>query len=449
MPLLPPVLSAADPVEGAEGSVDPFTTQAGYERLAERILPFLTVRMRRPRFLTAMCVSAHVCSKFADQVAADRVSPPWLVLEWYVVEAHARMGAELPDRDTLGFAGLTKVNRALKDGRVVGASAYLKTAMIFGFHGIYRRLASGLRILSDSMELDEGGWELLRTWEKEQGLEGFSDGRSGGGADFREDLRRGVEEGLARGHTSRPAYWRPWKLIPAHLSPSTAGSNEARLLYERLLRTDVRPNPRDPEALAMRREVIEAIRGSASATEPLDEQAFVRATVKARGTSGALRERLDAIEAYEQLCRPIHDTLNLVLFLSSERGGGAVSPDEFARHKVGAGLPARVEAARKRVLATPLLLESEPGVQTICERYAGATTPQRMLAAALEHHTDAQHGKPPDGKRPWFERVRGDHIVARPQYLREAAPDGRDSFVHDYRTESVTLFLRDLRRLGR
>lgn len=449
MSLVLPVLSAADPLEEAEGSIDPFSTQAGYERLAERILPFLTVRMKRARFLTSMCVSAHVCSVFGDRIAADGASPPWLVFEWYVVEAHVRAGRSLTVRDTRSFPGLTKIGRALKSGRSVGAASYLKTATIFGLHGVYRRLASGLRILTDDLTLDEGGWELLRAWEREQGLDGFCDGRTGAGAALREEMRRGVEEGLAKGHTSRPDAWRPWGLIPQHLAPSTAGTNEARLLYERLVRTDLRPSPRDPEALDMRRELVEAIRRNEPASNGLDEWTFLRALCKARGTSSALRERLDAIEAYELLCAPLNDALNLVLHLSSEQGGAPVTLDDAAAHPVGAALPHRIRKACQRVRGTALLLESMPAVQAVCERYDGQETPQQVLDACLEHHVDAQRGKPPEGKRAWFERLRGDQVLARPQYLRDSAPDGAEYFVHDYRVASVRQFLSDLRRLGR
>jgi hypothetical protein len=38
-----------DPIEGGEGSVDPLSLSRTYERLADRILPAVTVRMSRIR----------------------------------------------------------------------------------------------------------------------------------------------------------------------------------------------------------------------------------------------------------------------------------------------------------------------------------------------------------------------------------------------------------------
>ena len=86
-----PFSSEFDPSEEAEGSIDPLGLQPGYERLADRLLPAVTVRMGHPRFVTAMAVGACVCDEWdTDAVAADDITPPWLVWEWFVVEAFVR-----------------------------------------------------------------------------------------------------------------------------------------------------------------------------------------------------------------------------------------------------------------------------------------------------------------------------------------------------------------------
>ena len=48
--LKPPFLSAYDPLADGEGSIDPLGLAATYERLADIILPGITVRMGRPAF---------------------------------------------------------------------------------------------------------------------------------------------------------------------------------------------------------------------------------------------------------------------------------------------------------------------------------------------------------------------------------------------------------------
>src|SRR5437868_9603784 len=99
--LSPPQLSASDPAVESEGSIDPLSLSPVYERLADRILPSLTIRMRRVRFVTAMCVAARVCADDyeEDDVAQDGVTPPWLVFEWFVVEALVRKKEELADAE--------------------------------------------------------------------------------------------------------------------------------------------------------------------------------------------------------------------------------------------------------------------------------------------------------------------------------------------------------------
>src|SRR5512133_3976168 len=141
MPLSPPVLSEFDPVAASEGGVDPLSLARVYEHLADRMLPALTVRMSRIRFVTAIAVGAQVCASAdfeEDELAKDGVTPPWLVFEWFVVEAFVRARDQL--RQTGGplrIAGRTKVETALRARRPVSASAYLKTPTVFGFTGIF------------------------------------------------------------------------------------------------------------------------------------------------------------------------------------------------------------------------------------------------------------------------------------------------------------------------
>lgn len=193
-----PFSSEFDPSEEGEGSIDPLGLQPGYERLANRLLPTVTVRMGNPRLVTAMAVGACVCDGWdADVVAADEITPPWLVWEWFVVEAFVREQDTL--REASGVPGMQKVGRALRTQRPVGASSYLKTPTAFGFTGVFRRLAVGIGILTEDGRLDEGGYGLLAAWAKDQDLAGFIDAPNHA---FRERLRRAVAQGLEKGHTT-------------------------------------------------------------------------------------------------------------------------------------------------------------------------------------------------------------------------------------------------------
>jgi hypothetical protein len=80
-----PFSSEFDPSEEAEGSIDPLGLAPGYERLADRLLPAVTVRMGHPRFVTAIAVGSRLLDEWDDDaVAADGATPPWLVWEWFV-----------------------------------------------------------------------------------------------------------------------------------------------------------------------------------------------------------------------------------------------------------------------------------------------------------------------------------------------------------------------------
>jgi hypothetical protein len=222
--LRPPVRSLLDlDIEG-EGSVDPLSLQPVYERLADRILPAVTVRMSRIRFVTAMCVGARVCRDMdSDLVARDGVTPPWLVFEWFVVEALVRMQEHFDDFARI--PGMLKVARCIRNKRPVSDASYLKTPKVFGFSGIFRRLATTLGILTEDLELDDIGYELARAWERDHGLDGFvtaADGSNSPGASLRNRMRSAVQTGLAAGSTvSRSGEF--WREVANNLQPGRLG----------------------------------------------------------------------------------------------------------------------------------------------------------------------------------------------------------------------------------
>ena len=444
MPLAPPRRSAFDALAATDMGVDPLGTLRIYERLAERVLPFLTVRMSRPRFLTAMAVGAELCAPFRGELAADGVTPPHIVWEWYVVEAFARLADDPTLEDLQGVPGLRKVSAALRQGQQVGAATYLKTPGAFGFHAIYARLAQGLCMLDPDFDADEGAVELVAAWEREQGLEGFAAASRGLGAELRQALRAAIGDGLARGHTHRPRRWEHWATLVRTLDPGRAGAQEAARMHARLMRTDLRQHVDDPLACAVRRELLEHLDRHGPVDERADEAGWLRTV--ARTCSPELRERLVWIDAFEGFAKAIEDALRALLWLSTERG--AVTAEEWAALPLAQALPQRLATAHERAAATFAGTPFEQDVQGLLERYAGARTPHEVLHAVLDHHEQVQRDKPPDGRRPWLERLRGT-LEVRPQYRQRQAPDGGLGYVHWYRTGTASSFLRDLGRWPR
>src|SRR5437868_5401280 len=145
--MLVPYRTLADPEIQGEGSIDPLGVATLADRLADWILPGMTARMSRPRFLTAIAATSLIVEPFADALAADNVTPPWLVLEWHYVEAMAAV--KDGQANLRRVAGIDKARQALRDGVPMNADRYLKTPKVFGFHGIYKRLARHVDIVDD------------------------------------------------------------------------------------------------------------------------------------------------------------------------------------------------------------------------------------------------------------------------------------------------------------
>jgi len=411
-----------------------------YERLAERVYPWITARMSRARFLTAMAVGAHVCEGFASDVGQDNVSPAWLIFEWHVVQAFTR--AELQ-----GFPGRRKVGDALRRGRRLSNQTYLKSPKVTGYSGIYGRLARGLRVLNDEFWVTEGGRELLRSWERDQRLDGFIDTRAGDGTRLVAALRRAVRRSMERKEVDQPGGWWVWPELARVLAPDRPGRREREWLAERLSRTDLEPNRDDHLALEMRRELLGLLARHGTVVDATHEPAFIRSAM--HKASPELRRRLECIDAYEGLGRTIDDALRHILHLSTKSQGLAVCESDFGRDE-----PARylAERTRRQVDRLEAAFTEPEWLQRISHllRYREVRDAAQLFRLVLKHHEEAQQSKPPEGKRPWF-AWQQEGVVVRSMYRDQhsEAPAFDDSYVFDYRTATASTFLRDLGRLAR
>ena len=430
--LQPPFLSAYDPLSEAEGSIDPLGLAATYERLADRVLPGVTVRMGRPRFLTALAVGARVCNDFEPEtLAKDGVTPPYLVFEWWVVEAFVRASDEL--KETGRIPGIQKVQACYHNGRPVSAPAYLKTASVFGFTGIFRRLARHTEIITSDGLLDEAGHRLIDTWSREQGLDGFLHGREGAGAALREDLRKAVRQGLEQGHTGyRPGSF--WSAIAQHLDPARPGRRERALLLELI---DNRAGQPDEVKF-----ITASLRKRAAPLEFADEAKHLRSLQ--RSAPQSLRPVLAAIDDYESLCRPLTDAFDWIRFLASKEPSSGMSVDDFLARAPAAKLCDRIATAVQAVTDNAVVAEVWPERAQVLTLLREATSPKRLVPIVLQHHRDAQARKPPDGKRPWLEEDTRGRLLVRASYRLEDKPDPLSDYVHEYRLPTVSRFLSDL-----
>jgi len=450
--LAPPLLSLYDPPAEAEGSLDPLGLASTYDTLADLVFPDFTVRMRRPRMVTAIAVGARVCQGFEDEIAADRITPAYLVFEWLVVEGHVRHPEAAPAGESRRLPGSQKVETAIRDGHRVSHGSYLKVPKVFGITGIYKRLAQALQLTTAEIALDDGGIELIQAWERDQNLPGFWSGVSGGsgggapGAALRDDLVRAVRSGLAAGHTTAPPRWPHWATLARIFHPALAGRSERAILFDRL-RDPAMTRSADPGAASARAELVAALQEHGRAVARDEEPAFLRGLQ--RRCSPLLRSRLRQIDAFEAFARPLTDALSWLRHLGALSGSGAVIPADFAGVPRIPELVDRIARGRDGVAEAFAEAAAPQDLQALLDRFRGADAASKLFPLLLEHHEEVQRRKPPDGKRSWFEHGRHDEVFVRAPYRLPEPPSGADLYVFEYRTPSVAQFLADLGKIRR
>lgn len=429
-----PFLTLPDPLVTGEGALDPLGLAMISDRLADQILPGLRARMSRPRFLTAMAVSAAVCENLEDQLSADGITPAYLVFEWLVVEAFVREGNR---EETRGTPGTLKAQEVRDSGDSLSHRTYLKTPSVFGFHGVYKPLARDLGIVDDDLRLAEKGYELLKIWQTEQRLEGFLESAlvTGQGRAFRQILRSAVEDGLAAGHTNRSSTWQGWFLLAKHLSPASVGAKEAACLA-RLLE-DPASEPRG-EVFRLLRSVSEF--GDASEAQLANE--FVLGKC-----SQDLSKRTKAIVAYESVCAILEEAFDWIRFLSTRSRERPIDARMFAAEarssELARDLAARLGAAEQGLAVSPLAVQQL--FAQLAKAFAGVRDATDLFEAILARHDAVQKAKPPEGKRSWFERSPDGATFVRAPYRLADRPNSEHVWRRPYRILSVLSFLHDLR----
>lgn len=427
-----PFVSVADPAVRDEGAIDPLGLSTVADRLADWVLPGMTSRMARPRFLTAIAVSAKVCEGCAERPAGDGSSTASTVFEWLVVEGFARQTDREKVRQT---PGIEKVSTALKAELQMSAKVYLKTPSVFGFHGVYKRLARHVGLVDDDMRLNANGYKLLRVWEREQGLEGFADGR---GTVFR-GWRDAVREAYEAGYSTRSTTWSGWEQLARHLAPSRTCEQEDQFLW-RLLVHATGDQRGEILNLVAKPKCRAAIADSAS---DYDSVACLMPL-----SSPELASRWRVIQAFESFAGPLDDAFHRLQLLATNSGAQPVSAFDFENIKqirsFAKQLPKSLRTAITLMADAPSPL---PGMfERIANYFESVTTGSELFEAILRRHTDVQKAKPPQGKREWFERAADDRVMVRPPHRRTDLPPDITIWLRPYRLRTaVKSFCDDLR----
>lgn len=426
-----PFLTDVDLLVSGEGILDPLGLSATADRLADQVLPGLRARMARPRFLTAMAVSAAVCEDLPD-VGRDGVTAPHIVFEWLLTEGFARAGR---DKDTVNTPGTLKAQAVCKSGEPMSARAYLKSPTVFGLHGVYKPVATAIGVITDDFALGEAGYELLRAWEREQGLAGFVDSTLGGGAgrEMRLQVQGAVRDALEAGCTTRKPGWRGWDFFAAHLAPGSLGKSEAACLY-RLL---TGPGGRRPE-------VFELTSKPACYGPEGPEWELAGKRLKPHASS-VLRADIEAVQAFERFATTLEAAFERLLFRSSGLRDRPLGVADFSADPDvvtwAAGLRSAVSSAEEALAEYPAHLQAEFGV--LSKAFGHFTDAESLFHALLERHAAVQHAKKPDGKREWVEHSVNGGVFVRPLFRVEAL-EPPVQWGRPYRFSTVRSFCRDI-----
>lgn len=426
-----PNLTDYDPVKSAEGALDPLGLYSIADNLAIKLVPGIRERMSHPRFLTAIAVGAAINRDFDEELlAADGQSEPYMVYEWHAVEGLFR---KYGDNGIRGLPGILKTRDCINQGLRLSAARYLKTASVFGFHGVYRLLSSNLDIVRDGM-LGDNGYELLSVWEKEQRLTGFLNGNSGSGFAVRNQIQSAIRDAMQKGHVDRSPTWQGWKFFGEHLFPNKIPTQERSAIIRML----------SSSAETSRNEVLRFLvseNGKASFNESRSEKSFHQALY-----SDATQETkclLEAIQSYETFCRLLQDAFDDCLMTMTEKRG-RVSPQELAALKSCTLASEKIPLIFNEVSDH---LESHGQLDRFTFNFSvfgEKCNAVEWVRHLLDHHINVQRRKPPNGKNPWFERFDDGSVVVRAGYRRTEGGRHDDSYVHMYRTNSLWTFAQDL-----
>lgn len=426
-----PSFTRHDPKLAGEGNLDPLGLGQIADQLAVELVPGIRERMSRPRFLTAMTVGSIVLEDLEHDPAKSGVAP-FFVWEWLVLESFVRCEARHPDLKSV--PGIQMTRSAMREHGYLDAASYLKTPRIFGFHGVYKRLASRLGLVDAELRPMETSESLLNAWAKGQGYPNFE-----ATAELRAEWRRMIFRGLNREAPSTKSLLTAAtaEVVAKAFSPGRIPAAEKRVLRA-LLNGD---GPQDLGAFSSLSELLASPNADELSERELHDSLAQRAPRWAK--------QVRAIQAYESFARTLQDAFDTIRHYS-----GARYEQGLALEELGASLEFQSQTRtlavdyRRAEEALAKLTGSLGSVSTTFhERFESFATVSaaQLPELLLSHHEKIQAAKPPEGKRSWFDRLGNGRVFLRHPYrLDDDWEPQPGEYVHPYRSNAIASFLRDL-----
>jgi hypothetical protein len=427
-----PFLTSYDPPASSEGTLDPLGLYQIADQLAVQLVPAVRERMRRIRFLTAMTVGALVTEDLEDD-QRHRDASPYLVWEWLVVESIVR---EVEDRAELAAVpGRDMARRAIDQRGCLDARSYLKVPRIFGFHGIYKRLAVHLDLLNVHLGPGPNAERLANAWAHGQGLSNFA-GTKALLTKWRTAVRRSLDE---KPPQAKPGWTNEsWRQLANAFTPGSARSRERQVLTDLLLASTGKTL------------------GAFSTIWKLQEDFVDDDEFREEDLHNRLEERqpayaalLNAIREYESFARRLQDAFDVLRAEAARPDARGFVISEIGREKdfksSVSGLHKRFESAYKALGEVTIASVSTQSL--FSERFKAFAEPmdaQTCAKALCSHHEDIQKRKSADGKRPWFDRISPDRIYMRHAYRIPRRSPQSNRYLHEYRGRPIGRFRLDL-----
>jgi hypothetical protein len=431
MPATFPFLTSYDPVGTSEGALDPLGLYQIADQLAVQLVPAVRERMQRIRMLTAMAVGA-VVTEGLDDDQRNRDASPYLVWEWLVVEALTRKMRD--DPGLWGVPGTHVAARALDQQGYLDARGYLKTPRIFGFTGVYKRLAIHLGVIDIHLGAGPNAEELVEAWARGLHSAGLPDANT---------LINRWAAAVKRSLTESPPRTRPswgnadWEELARAFAPAERRTAEKNHLRKLLHSSEDRRLGALPTIWQILSEFDD---------ESFQEQALHDRLEELEPLYAPL---LAAIRAYEAFARSLQDGFDVLRVEAARRDAQGFSVPGIASNldftKSVAGLHERYCGAYRALGET--IVPGLPLQNSFMGRFVAFSEPMDVGTSALAlcvHHEAVQHGKSADGKRPWFDRLGQDRIYIRHAYRIPPRSIEPGRYVHDYRGLPIRRFWTDL-----
>ncbi len=422
-----PFLTTYDPAGTSEGTLDPLGLYQIADQLASSLVPAVRERMQRIRFLTTMAVGSLLTEDLPDDLRHPDASP-YLVWEWLIVEAV--VGAEDQLAGVWGVPGTLMARRARDQRGYLDARSYLKTPRIFGFHGVYKRLALHLGLVDVHLRPGPLAETLIDAWARDRGMAGLNGAR----ATFKL-WKSALDDSLSQNppRTKTRLSQAAWLDLARAFAPSEAGAAERQLLRRLLLVDDQRRLGALPALWQLQTEV----------NDELPEEAVHRAL---RMRAPEFAPLLDAIQAYESFARCMQDAFDVLrteAALPDTHGYRLSDIAGNAFFSAAAGdLHIHYESAQRALGYLPAALRD-----IFLMRFQAFGEPLDAPALALAlcaHHEHVQRAKSIDGKRAWFDRLGPERIYIRQAYRESRGEPQPSRYVHAYRGAPVRRFHIDL-----